>query len=204
MSQHIFITRQDHTPVQVLMGWDRPLQGFFLVIDRLQIGPLAHNDYDEGDHGDCDEGEDEQIYSNLSDPDLHIFNGLPPTLTYFRQMLKQLRIDVPEPMLTQILLDQVNNTGNAYMDHSVIVATDSGVKIVPDTCLVPGSHDCPTGLLRLVDFEGKTIANLACSTPWDLSSIYSTLSMPKVIEDVAAAGAVTAYIDDLWIGSTEV
>ena len=36
MSQHVFETTLDGKAVSVLLGWDRPLQQVFLVIDEVQ------------------------------------------------------------------------------------------------------------------------------------------------------------------------
>lgn len=34
MSQHYFYTQHNGMKTVVLMGWDRPLQGFFLVVQK--------------------------------------------------------------------------------------------------------------------------------------------------------------------------
>ena len=50
MSQHFYKTNYQNRPVEVVMGWDRPLQEYFLWIrylDKKQQSFLWHNlDYD--------------------------------------------------------------------------------------------------------------------------------------------------------------
>lgn len=63
MSQHILNTIMGATaaPVTVMMGWDRPLQGFFCVVEGIEDG----EDEDDG-----------YIYSNLLDEELLTLGGL--------------------------------------------------------------------------------------------------------------------------------
>ena len=94
MSQHIFQTKVGESPVSILMGYDRPLRGFFLVIEEM----------------DCED--DTYVYDNLSDPELVEYGGLPPTLEVFDAKLKELGIAIPERMRSEILADQAGNVGN--------------------------------------------------------------------------------------------
>jgi hypothetical protein len=87
------------------MGWDRPLQGFFLVV-------ITDND-DEG-----------LIYSNLDDPELIYCGGLPSELEYFRNVLVSLDIAVPARMLTEIESDGEVNCGN----RSVVYRSDGSIE----------------------------------------------------------------------------
>ncbi len=34
MSQHIFYTMREGEQTKIMMGWDRPLQGYFMVIEK--------------------------------------------------------------------------------------------------------------------------------------------------------------------------
>lgn len=101
MSQHIFHTTHEGRPVSVLMGWDRPLQGFFMVIQ--------------------DESKKEEfcVYNNLDDPGLLANNGLPPTLEPFVAKLEALGIVIPMAMLEGVELDGILNAGNRYVEYSV-------------------------------------------------------------------------------------
>lgn len=97
MSQHRFFTDDsDGRPIEVLMGWDQPMQGFFLVIERPD-GAL--------------------LYSNLDDRVLDKWHGLPRSLDHFFRKLRQLRIKVPKRMIDEVLLDERRNAGNRICLH---------------------------------------------------------------------------------------
>lgn len=94
MSQHRYETLlPGGTQASVLMGWDRPLQRFFLVVD-----PASGDEY---------------LYSNLDDPDA---DGQP--LAYFVERLSALGVQVPTRMLQEIELDRRNNVGNRQVEYS--------------------------------------------------------------------------------------
>lgn len=109
MSQHYFETTLHDQPAVVLMGWDRPLQGYFLVI--MQEGA----------------NEEDMLYSNLCDPALLRFNGLPPTLDYFKAKLSEFGLKVPQRMIDEIGTDELLNEGNRnlwYDEHGAITRRD--------------------------------------------------------------------------------
>ncbi|HET9645425.1 MAG TPA: hypothetical protein VFP68_19180 [Burkholderiaceae bacterium] len=95
MSQHRFQTTYQGDPVSVLMGWDRPLQGFFLVIAAI-----------------CRDG---YVYSNLEDRALRQCFGLPPALDYFLGKLSEFGIEVPSRMIDEIKADADKDVGNRYV-----------------------------------------------------------------------------------------
>lgn len=97
MSQHNFKTTHAGRPVLVLMGWDRPLSQFFMVVEYL-------------------DADDQYAYSNLDDPDLSGRPGDGPELDYFRGKLALLGIAVPALMLGNVQLDRAVNRGN-YTVH---------------------------------------------------------------------------------------
>lgn len=99
MSQHRFATTYQGRPVEVLMGWDRPLQGVFMVVSR----------------GDAREDEDEFVYSNLDDPALADCGGLPPVVDYFLVKLGDLGVAVPQAMLDEIERDSRANVGTRHV-----------------------------------------------------------------------------------------
>ena len=69
MSQHLYLSAYKGQPVSILMGWDRPMQGFFMVIELEKADGI--------------------VYSNLDDPDLDGGGGLSvPALT-----IQQIEID---------------------------------------------------------------------------------------------------------------
>lgn len=99
MSQHIFLTTHpEHGKLEVLAGWDRPLQGFFMHIEKLE----------------APEGEDGAVpylYDNLDDDKLPL-GGLSRSFDYFLPILKQHGIEVPAAMIEDIKADGAVNMGN--------------------------------------------------------------------------------------------
>ena len=94
MSRHSFDTVCDGRPVQVVMGWDRPLQYVFMSVERL----------DEPD---------EYLYSNLDDE--HAKNDV----GYFLAKLNALGITVPASMIVEVVADRANNVGNRVVVHTM-------------------------------------------------------------------------------------
>jgi hypothetical protein len=74
-------------PVTVLLGWDRPLGHYFLVIENDRA--------------------DDYLYSNLNEP--YPFDK---SLDYYQSKLREFGISVPEVMFEQIKLDVAFNVGN--------------------------------------------------------------------------------------------
>jgi len=101
MSQHRFVTTYQGRPVELLMGWDRPLRGFFMVVSRL----------------DSMEGEDEIVYSNLDDSALARCGGLSAVMDHFLMKLANLAIDAPQAMLAEVERDSWNNVGNRHVTY---------------------------------------------------------------------------------------
>lgn len=100
MSQHIInTTDQRGKRVSVQMGWDRPLQQHFLVVEELDA---------------TDDGEGNYLYSNLADP----MAGGCRDFSYFEDKLSELGIEVPEEMVFEVVADQFNNVGNRYVNHT--------------------------------------------------------------------------------------
>jgi len=97
MSQHYFSTVYDGKPVTVILGWDRPLQGYFLVIE---------------DDSKADSVEEVFIYSNLLDENL-TGSKLTKNLDYFTNcILKGLDIFVPVAIFQNVIADSASNIGN--------------------------------------------------------------------------------------------
>lgn len=108
MSQHVLKTQHDGRPVKVLMGWDRPLQGFFMVIERMDPRAPDVNMPD-------DDGEESYLYCNLDHEDSH-----PITLTPFLKVLSDLGIKVPDAMIKDVRCDGVDNMGNKCVDWTAV------------------------------------------------------------------------------------
>ncbi len=98
MSQHYCRTSMNNKPVEVLMGWDRPLQGFFMVIFDLS-SPKAMED---------------MIYSNLNER-----NPYPKVLDPFANKLEEMGIQVPKTMLEEVEEDKSFDAGNKLRRHEL-------------------------------------------------------------------------------------
>lgn len=98
MSQHFYTTSSSGNPVEVMLGWDRPLGHFFLVVRLLQL-PHA--------------GADEILYSYLQQQDAFSL-----TLDDFRAALDDMKIVVPETMFEQVAEDQLNRISNRVVSYS--------------------------------------------------------------------------------------
>lgn len=90
MSQHYFPTSYEGRSVTVVVGFDRPLRGFFCFVER--------NDADEAD-GEA------FVYSNLDDPKLTHCMGMAKTLKHFQKRLADLGFVVPRSMFVEPLLE---------------------------------------------------------------------------------------------------
>src|SRR5581483_5231448 len=86
-------------PVVVYMGWDRPLQGFFMFIER----PACGDD-------DC-----RYLYSNLDEEEPH-----PKTIGRYLDVLRCLEISIPDEMIDEVLRDGRENFGNKTIEHRII------------------------------------------------------------------------------------
>ncbi|MDC5711130.1 hypothetical protein [Vibrio europaeus] len=83
MSQHTFKSNG----LDVLCGWDRPLQGYFLVIES--------------------ENQDEPLYSNLYEQNSH-----PECFDSYLSVLNRFGLVCPYGLLSRLEEDKVNNVGN--------------------------------------------------------------------------------------------
>jgi hypothetical protein len=110
MSQHIFSTTVNGEEISVLMGWDRPLQGFFLVVQRCNYEPVPGKSYNEADL---------YVYSNLNDRNLLKCSGLPKTIDYFVSKLDKLGISVPTEIFENIQSDSRHNVGNKLVTYKM-------------------------------------------------------------------------------------
>lgn len=96
MSQHYFHTAHAGDRITVLLGWDRPLGHFFMVIERPDPQP----------------GQDDYLYLNLDEPDAFALD-----LDFFKARLDELGIQVPDSMFEQVRLDEQMRVGNRVVTH---------------------------------------------------------------------------------------
>lgn len=96
MSQHAFETQHRGRDVTVIVGFDRPLQYVFMMIEKND--PI--DEYDA------------MLYCNLSDE-----KSIGADAGYFREKLKEFEIGIPESMFDEVRNDQLNNVGNRHCLH---------------------------------------------------------------------------------------
>ena len=120
MSQHQFpaITSSGRA-VEILIGYDRPLQGFFLVVtDRekaVAIAKLATQGADD-DEDYPDDG-DVYVYSNLADVELIDLGGMTLDLAYFKNKLALLGIALPVNIEHELQDDRSQRIGNRFCQY---------------------------------------------------------------------------------------
>jgi len=102
MSQHSFNTTLEGRPVIVVVGYDRPLRGFFCFVEKC----------------DADDDGDEFVYSTLNDLKLASCYGLSKSLDYFKGVLHELGLRVPTSMFEQSELDMLGNVGIRCVSHA--------------------------------------------------------------------------------------
>lgn len=100
MSQHHFYTMHNNEISHVLLGWDRPLNGFFMVIEKPS---------DKGD---------KPFWSNLDKSDWDDV-AHPNNLSEFLVVLSNLSISIPQQMHNELLQDQLENMGNKEIVHCI-------------------------------------------------------------------------------------
>ena len=113
MSQHVYTSAPgDNGRVRVTMGFDRPLQGFFMTAEALKeetVEALAS----QPDAGDDEDDEEEGfLYSNMADVALLSSYGYSSSLDHFIAKLEKLDIKVPERMIAEVHADMDGNVGN--------------------------------------------------------------------------------------------
>lgn len=119
MSQHqVETVTKDGQGVTVTLGWDRPLGGYFALVEKKAVKLVAgaaqtqlRSDAAEDGEGD----ESPYVYCNLDDPELLDSYGMSPDLDYFVGVLGQLGIAVPGTMLDEVRRDGEVNAGNRYV-----------------------------------------------------------------------------------------
>ena len=109
MSQHFvkFIHGPLKCEVLVQLGWDRPLQGFYLIAQKVETPHTS----------DADEG---FIYENLSDC------GHPKTLERFKAVSKELGLQIPDVMWR-----------NAYQDSQLQVVNQQKFYDIKGNLIAP-------------------------------------------------------------------
>jgi hypothetical protein len=98
VSQHLCVSRNsDGNTVQVVLGYDRPLNFVFCTVNLLDDGEI--------------------IYSNLSDPNA---GTRQQDVNYYRPILVAAGVTLPEAMFEQVAEDQALRVGNRVVDHGSV------------------------------------------------------------------------------------
>jgi len=118
MSQHRFETQTSTgRQVEVTIGYDRPLNGFFLVVSAAALDTAAMADVyyaDDDDDDDDDDDGDVFIYSNLDDVALIDLGGLTLDLQYFKSKLALLGITLAPNIEHELQEDRRHRVGNRF------------------------------------------------------------------------------------------
>ncbi len=116
MSQHRFPAQTSTgRAVEVLIGYDRPLNGFFLVVTAAELETAAMADLIDAGEPDDDEGDfdgDAFVYSNLDDIDLIDLGGHTLDLEYFKAKLAWLGIVLPSSIEGELHQDRLHRVSN--------------------------------------------------------------------------------------------
>lgn len=98
MSRHHLCTTRGASPVLVVMGYDRPLNEFFLQL------------WNEGSEAEADE----PAYSSLDEPAADWRD----IATVVRR-LEELDVAVPRSMIDAIVADSIRRAGNRIVEHAL-------------------------------------------------------------------------------------
>jgi len=98
MSQHIYKTAYHGQPIEILLGYDKPMDGYFMVIEFTD--PAIDDDF--------------YLYSNLFEDEPFV-----PTLDRYLAVLSNLGITLPQPIIEEVLEDGRNKAGSKCVLHSI-------------------------------------------------------------------------------------
>lgn len=111
MSKHHFPAQTSSgRAVEVVIGYDRPLHGFFLVVCAAELETAAMAD--AIDSGDDEAFQEAVVYFNLDDVDLYDLGGLTLDLGSFKGKLDRFGISLPASIETELHEDLRLRIGN--------------------------------------------------------------------------------------------
>lgn len=102
MSQHYFDTSHEGFPITVQLGWDRPMQCFFLVI--MKPAELV---------ADTTRAKDDEILYSYLHEEAPFGHGL----DHYREVLRRFQITLPESLFIEAENDAARNVGNRIAVH---------------------------------------------------------------------------------------
>jgi len=95
MSQHILTTTLNGSPVQLVIGWDRPLKQYFYNL--FNTAP----------------GANDALIASSRELDQDELYDLDPIL----EDLKRFDIEIPEKLIDEVQADEVNREGNRVVHY---------------------------------------------------------------------------------------
>ena len=91
--RHVTTTVYNGRPVEVAMGWDVQVEGYFMT-----VMPVEEDNPDANEESGC-------IYSNLDDPAIP-FPGMMRNIEYYRKiLLLKMKIEVDPAFFAKVLAD---------------------------------------------------------------------------------------------------
>jgi hypothetical protein len=117
MTQRLWTTEDGWT---VLTGWDRPLQHFFVNIDRICHRCLGRGETDERICVACDGNGNEYLFNNLDAPKGYTDAMGGMTIEQVAQVLSEKLTLVPDMLLTQLRDDKALNRGSERNTYGVL------------------------------------------------------------------------------------
>ncbi|MDY6948938.1 MAG: hypothetical protein SXG53_24860 [Pseudomonadota bacterium] len=97
MSRHFFDCEHDGRSVRVRLGYDRPLDEYFLHIEFRDSGA---------------DDEHTMLYASINDPSADTTK-----LSYFAGVLAKYGIRVPNNLFREVAVDAFYRVGNRYVQH---------------------------------------------------------------------------------------
>lgn len=96
MSRHFLKAVINNDPVEIQIGWDAPLQYFYLVIEKDSDGDIP-------------------FYSNIFDDERGVGE-----LNYFIKLLSKWKIKLPDQLIKSLEDDRINNTMNTDINWDLV------------------------------------------------------------------------------------
>ena len=110
MSQHRILTNFQGKPLELILGWDRPLQRFF-----MSVLPSESEDDDEENASQAETPFDIAV-AEVEDYSLFGLNAN-PTVSAFQEVLARLAIAVPPEVFIEVQKDGDGNVGNRLVRY---------------------------------------------------------------------------------------
>lgn len=192
MSQHTLITKKEGCRIRISIGWDRPLQGYF-----MNVWQLASN---------CTE---QLLYESLSDQTLNM-HGYTDNLDDFVNRLEELRIPAAhlDELLESVYLNGVFNAGNRVVDHTRYITINESLKGIASE--VSDQLNWPAEAAGFSDLNifasnGQLVHTVRPSVEWSEQNLRAALAEgnPQLPTDLLCSRqAIHVFLGPEWIAST--